>query len=90
MMKGFATSHGRRGVIRSYAEPFPFHNYMYESYASRAGIKKPTNNHKIVFVFSVLRNSELYKIASGIGLEELKAAMVGERIRREPWGESES
>ena len=50
---------------------------------------KPINTHKNIFIFCLISNSKLYNIASGIGLEEPKATMVGERIRREPWGEAE-
>ena len=84
MMKGFANFHVKKGVIRCYAEPFPLHYYLYGRHASRAGKNKPIKIHNNVFIFSAISNFELRKIASGIGLEELKEAMVGERIRREP------
>ena len=83
-MKGFSKSHVKKGVIGCYVKPFPLHYYVYRRHASRAGKNKPINIHKNVFIFSAISNSELHNTASGIGLEESKVAMVGEKFRRDP------
>ena len=89
MMKGFAKSYFKKGVIRRYVEPSPLHYYVYRRHDPRDARNKPINTHKNVFIFCTISNSELCNTASGIGLEEPKVTMVGERIRRDPWGEAE-
>lgn len=47
-----------------------------------------TRNHNHIFAFNVPRKIELHISARGIGFTKPKSTMVGERIRREPWGET--
>ena len=89
MMIGFAKSYFKKGIIWSYAEPPPLHNHVYGRHELKEARNKPINTRNIVFVLSVFRYSELCNTASGLGLVEPKTTMVGERIRREPWGEAE-
>ena len=52
-------------------------------------VKNDKEKRKLIKIDSYY-NIELYKIVKGLGLMKYNLAMVGERIRREPWGEAES
>lgn len=47
-----------------------------------------TNYHNYFFVFSFPTKSKLGIFSRATGFIEPKSTMVGERIRREPWGET--
>ena len=88
MMIGCATLHDRKVMISSYAEPSsPY--YVYGRHGMREESKNSTKKYNVIFILIATSNSRLCNTASGFEFVKLKAAMVGERIRREPWGESE-
>ena len=89
MMIGFAKLYFKKGIIWSYAEPPLLHNHVYERHEQKEARNKPKNTRINTLIPSVFCNSDLYKIAKGLGLAKPNIAMVGERIRREPWGEAE-
>lgn len=70
-----------------FAESPLLHNHVYGRQEQKEAKKKPIN--KNIYVFVIFSYSELCNIASGLGLVESKTTMVGERTRREPWGEAE-
>ena len=87
MMIGFVKSYFKKGIIWSYAEPPPLHNHVYGRHEQKEVNNKPIN--KTIHVFAIFCYFDLCNIVGGLGLIVQKTAMVGERIRREPWGEAE-
>ena len=90
MMMRHANTCFKKGISWSYAEPPPIHNNVYGSHEKKKARIKPNNTCIKALGLSVLFIFELYKTDKGLGLARQNIAMVGERIRREPWGETET
>lgn len=80
----------KKGINWSYAEPPPFHNNMYGLHVKKKARVKPKNMRIKALVLSDYSIFELCNFVKGLGLERYNITMVGERIRREPWGETKS
>ena len=90
MMMRQAKSCINKGINWSYAEPPPVHNNVYDLHGQKKARIKPNNTHINALVLSIFFILKLCKTDKGIGLVRHNLAMVGERIRREPWGETGS
>ena len=90
MMMRQAKSGIKKGINWSYAEPPPLHNNVYGSHEQKKARIKPNITRIKALVLCIFFIFELCKTDKGLGLARLNSAMVGERIRREPWGETES
>ena len=90
MMMSQAISCFKKGISWSYAEPPLIHNNVYGIHEQKKARIKPNNTRIKALILSVFFIFELCKTDKGLGLVRHNIAMVGERIRREPWGETES
>lgn len=88
MMVRYANLHIKKGVISSHAEQLSSHYHEYVWHTWRARANRSTNYRNYIFVFGIPTKSKLGISTRATGFTEKKSAMVGERIRRESWGET--
>jgi len=89
-MMRYANLCSKKGICWRNGKPPPIHNNVYGLHRQKKVRIKPNNTRINALVLSVFFILELCKTNKGIGLVRHNLAMVGERIRREPWGETES